>query len=110
MIKLVYPEFWSRKGWISNLLMPFSYIYRALGCLRKCLAKPIRLNSTVVCVGNFSVGGAGKTQLVLWLAKKLNQKKAKYLIVTKAYGSSLRGAKLVEQGDLASEVGDESIV
>lgn len=110
MIKLIYPKFWSKKGCVSPLLTPFSYIYRTLGFLRKCFVKPVRLDCTVVCVGNVSVGGTGKTQLVLWLAQQLTAQKVKFLIVTKGYGSNLQGAKLVEKHDLASEVGDESIL
>ncbi|MDG1436346.1 MAG: tetraacyldisaccharide 4'-kinase [Rickettsiaceae bacterium] len=110
MIKLVYPKFWSKKGWLSCLCTPFSYIYRILGMIRKLFVRPLGINSFVICVGNVSVGGTGKTQLVLWLSRQLNKKKAKYLIVTKAYGSSLKGAKIVEKGDLASRVGDESIL
>ena len=110
MIKLVYPEFWSKSGVLSYLLMPFSWIYIFLGSFRKFFVKPVRLANMVICVGNISVGGTGKTQIVSWLARQLTGKKINFLIVTKGYGSSLRGAKYIEKTDLASEVGDESIL
>ena len=110
MIKLIYPKFWSKNGVLSYLLIPFSWIYIFLGKLRAIFTKPIKLDATVICVGNMSVGGTGKTQIVLWLAERLTQKKANFLVVTKGYGSNLRGAKIVEKTDVASEVGDESVL
>jgi tetraacyldisaccharide 4'-kinase len=110
MIKLIYPKFWSQNGVLSYLLLPFSWIYIFLGKVRKIFVKPVKLNSTVICVGNMSVGGTGKTQIVLWLAELLTKKGDNFLVVTKGYGSSLNGAKIVEKTDLASEVGDESIL
>lgn len=108
MIKLSYPKFWSKKNIISSLLIVFSWLYQSLGYLRKLFVKPIKLPYFVICVGNISVGGTGKTQVVLWLAKHLREKNYRFLIVTKGYNSNLRGAKLVEQSDLAIDVGDES--
>ena len=110
MIKLVYPKFWSKNGVLSYLLLPFSWIYILLGKVRKIFVKPVKLNSIVICVGNMSVGGTGKTQIVLWLAELLTKKGDNFLVVTKGYGSSLKGAKIVEKTDLASEVGDESVL
>lgn len=108
MIKLTYPSFWSKKNIVSCLLIAFSWIYQLLGSLRKLLVKPVKLPCFVICIGNISVGGTGKTQLVAWLAKNLRKKNCNFLIVTKGYNSNLRGAKLLEPLDLPSDVGDES--
>ena len=108
MIKLNYPEFWQRKGVLSLMLIPISWLYRLLGFIRRLIVVPIRLPGFVICVGNMTVGGSGKTQIVQWLAKELTAKNYKILIVTKGYGSKLSGAKLVQKTDLASDVGDES--
>jgi len=110
MIKLVYPKFWSKNGVLSFLLTPFSWVYILFSKLRKFLVKPVRLEASVICVGNASVGGTGKTQITLWLAKQLSKKKVNFLVVTKGYGSSLQNAKIVDKSDIASEVGDESIL
>lgn len=108
MIKLTYPPFWSKKNAVSSTLTAFSWIYQLLGNLRKLLVKPVKLPCFVICVGNISVGGTGKTQLVAWLAKNLRKRNYHFLIVTKGYNSDLRRAKLVELLDLPSDVGDES--
>jgi tetraacyldisaccharide 4'-kinase len=108
VIKLTYPAFWSKKNILSSLFIAFSWIYQLLSILRRILVKPVKLQCFVICIGNISVGGTGKTQVVAWLAKKLREKNCNFLIVTKGYNSNLRGAKLVEPSDLASAVGDES--
>ncbi len=110
MIKLKYPNFWSTQSWLSFIMMPFSYIYLFLGFLRTKFTKKIILPQKVICVGNITVGGAGKTQIVIWLAEILKQKKHSFVIVTKAYRSELKGAKLVGKADTAKEIGDESIM
>ena len=106
MIKLNYPEFWQRKGWQSLLLIPASWIYRLLGVIRSLITTPIKIPAFVICVGNITVGGSGKTQIVKWLCKML-QPKYKILVVTKGYGSKLTQAKIVTDTDLAIDVGDE---
>lgn len=110
MIKLIYPEFWSKKGIVSFFLLPFSYIYIFLGYLRRLFTKPIRLPAYVICVGNATVGGTGKTQVVEYLAKEFSKQNINFLIVTKAYVSKLCGSKIVTKNDTALNVGDESIL
>ncbi len=110
MIKLVYPKFWSSNGFIPILLTPLSWLYCTLGFFRKILTTPIRLNAKVICIGNITVGGTGKTQIVESLAKYYKEQNKNILIITKGYGSSLKTAKLVEKTDTAENVGDESIL
>lgn len=108
MIKLVYPKFWSSNGFIPTLLTPLSWIYCILGYFRRILANPIRLDAKVICIGNITIGGTGKTQIVESLAKYYKEQNKNTLIITKGYGSSLKTAKLVEKTDTAENVGDES--
>ena len=85
MIKLNYPDFWLKRGILSLILIPFSWVYRFLGYLRWLNALPIRLSGFVICVGNMSVGGSGKTQVTKWLALQLKKRNYNFLIVTKAF-------------------------
>ena len=107
MIKLKYPGFWTSDNITSFLLTPISWLYRLGGVIRKYMIKPIALPGYVICIGNVSVGGGGKTQIVKYLAKHLSAD-YKILIITKAYGSDLKQPKLVHDRDTAQEVGDES--
>lgn len=108
MIKLHYPDLWLTKNIISTLLLPFSFIYRFLAYIRASIIKPVKLDGYVICIGNPTVGGSGKTQLVKFIAAALIDKKYKVLVVTKGYGSTLKTAKLVDKRDSAAEVGDEA--
>lgn len=80
--------------------------------LRQCTACPIRFGTTkIICVGNYTIGGSGKTQIVIWLAKQLANFNIDFVIVTKAYNSKLTcKAVLLDDSHKASEVGDESVM
>ena len=110
MIKLNYPAFWQRRSLINYLLLPFSWLYAFLGDLRKFCARRIRLPAFVICVGNMTVGGSGKTQLVIWLARLLAQHDINFVIVTRGYHSKIKAAKLIRVDDDPNEVGDESVL
>jgi tetraacyldisaccharide 4'-kinase len=60
----------------------------------------------VICVGNATIGGTGKTQLVKWLVQKL-QNEYKIVVITKAYGVNLQESVWVGNKS-AQAVGDES--
>lgn len=110
MFKLHYPRFWSRKGLFAILLLVPSRIYLFLTILRQIFVKPIQLPAKVICVGNVTVGGTGKTQITRLLAKMLSHDNIKFVIVTKAYKSRLKSAVIVSSSDDPLEVGDESIM
>lgn len=110
MIKLLYPKFWQKRNIIAYILFPISLIYQFLGFLRHVMARPIILPAKVICVGNCSVGGTGKTQIVMYLANLLKTQNIDFVIVTKAYGSNLKEATIVKAEHDALRVGDESVI
>jgi len=63
-----------------------------------------------VVVGNLTVGGTGKTPLVLWLAGRLRTLGRRPGILLRGYGGSARTARLVHAGDDAAVVGDEAVL
>lgn len=54
-----------------------------------------RLSTPVVSVGNLTVGGTGKTPIVLWLAKNLVEKGKRVVVLTRGYGGKFSGEKRV---------------
>ena len=66
------PQFWqSRLHPISLALAPLSLIYRGLEAANRKLAHTQHPGKPVICIGNLTAGGAGKTPTVQWLAEKL---------------------------------------
>jgi tetraacyldisaccharide 4'-kinase len=94
----------------SGLLTPAAAAYGAVAARR--MARPgARTKRPVLCVGNFTLGGAGKTPAALWLAKMLQDAGERPFCLSRGYGGSLSGPKLVDaHGDVAAQVGDEALL
>ncbi len=110
------PEFWypsagRRAGALPWLLSPFAMCYRCVGRLRAFLARPYGASVPIICVGNLTVGGAGKTPVALALARRLVGKGVKVHFLTRGYGGALSGPIRVEQNHhSAADVGDEALL
>jgi tetraacyldisaccharide 4'-kinase len=79
--------------WLRLLLWPLSVLYGDLTRLRvwlyeKGYLKQKRLNRPVISVGNLTVGGTGKTPMVLWLAEKFLTKGKRIAILSRGYKGS----------------------
>ncbi len=110
MVKLVYPRFWQTRNIISCLLTPLSLVYFLLGLMRKAVSVPMKLPATVICIGNITVGGTGKTQVAISLAQILTAKKINFVIISKGYGAPELAEPLIVTNDhSAKEVGEESL-
>jgi tetraacyldisaccharide 4'-kinase len=95
--------------------LPLSAIYAAASRLRrlsyvKQWRRSTTLSRPVIVIGNLSVGGAGKTPLVCWLAVRLTEQGFRPGVVTRGYGGSSRRAQLVQASDDSNGVGDEAIM
>ena len=64
----------------------------------------------VVVIGNLTVGGTGKTPLVIALARALAEEGLRPGIVSRGYGGRARRARRVRPADSAAEVGDEPLL
>jgi tetraacyldisaccharide 4'-kinase len=101
------PSFWSHDGPLARVLSPLSKIGSVLTAAR--IARPgWRAPVPVVCCGNVTVGGAGKTTLVLDLAQRLSGRGIHILL--RGYGGASRGAHRVAPDDPVSLVGDEALL
>lgn len=109
------PGFWYTNSAISNALLPFSKVYSWLGRLRRSAYQQRRRAITwpqaaVIVIGNISVGGTGKTPLVIWTANRAAHLGYRPGVVLRGYGGRLRGPTLVNQDSPASDVGDEAVL
>lgn len=105
---------WRGKHPLALLLLPLSWLYLALVLCRKLLySKGLlptrRVGAPVIVVGNLTVGGAGKTPLVIWLAQWLKARGRRPGVLSRGYGGALAPgtARRVEPGDDPALVGDE---
>jgi tetraacyldisaccharide 4'-kinase len=105
------PKFWqSQFALISLLLLPFSFLYGLVVYLR-LLKKPKAASIKIICVGNFIVGGAGKTPTTLYLAHQLKALGANPFILSRGYGGSIKETTQVNpKQHQAKEVGDEALM
>ncbi|GGF16112.1 tetraacyldisaccharide 4'-kinase [Aliidongia dinghuensis] len=105
------PEFWRRRGWPSLALTPAALAFGAAGRLRHALAHPATAPVPVLCVGNLVVGGAGKTPLVIELARLLGERGHRPHILTRGYGGALAGPVRVDPAEQDFRaVGDEALL
>lgn len=113
---------WYKKNFFCYLLLPFSAIYFLVALLHRALyrfglKKTYHFNVPIIVVGNITVGGTGKTPLVMWLAEFLSQNKFKPGIVSRGYKPCLNKGEtkinypyLVKKTDSPKSVGDEALL
>ena len=105
------PAFWhAPNSWTSHLLRPLGALYGAIAAQR-LQRKGLDAGIPVFCVGNYHVGGAGKTPTVLALAKILRELGETPVVLSRGYGGRLRGPVMVDPARHgASDVGDEPLM
>jgi tetraacyldisaccharide 4'-kinase len=105
------PAFWHRPpSWSSRLLMPLGAIYGLVAGWR-LQGAGFDAGIPVLCVGNYHVGGAGKTPTVLALAKVLRDLGESPVVLSRGYGGRLRGPiKVDPERHAADDVGDEPLM
>lgn len=105
------PAFWWRPpSWMSWLLAPAGFLYGTIsgGRMRR---KGHRAGVPVICVGNYSLGGAGKTPTVIALVKLLKAAGETPVVLSRGYGGRLTGPVRVDVAQHAArDVGDEPLL
>jgi tetraacyldisaccharide 4'-kinase len=70
-------------------------------------SKVVRLPVPVIVVGNITVGGTGKTPLIIALAQAMAERGFRPGVVSRGYGGTERGPYLIKETDAPAMVGDE---
>jgi tetraacyldisaccharide 4'-kinase len=96
-------------------LNPLSGIYGGVVRARnelyeRGLLRSRRLQGPVVSVGNLSAGGSGKTPFVILLGELLKVRGIKFDVLSRGYGRSSKGVRLVDPAGLPREFGDEPLL
>ena len=107
---MIQPKFWKTKNIISHLLIPMSLIFLFLGKIKNLFEKNYKSKIPVICVGNITIGGSGKTPTVLYIANLLNKLNYKSIILLRGYGGTIKTPTKVGPKNTSGEVGDEAIL
>lgn len=105
---------WYGRHPLQWILSPFSIGYRLVASARRWYLERFcqeQCPVPLIVVGNISVGGVGKTPLVIELAKRFQEKGLKVGIVSRGYGASIKNFPYeVQRHDAAAKVGDEPLL
>lgn len=105
------PRFWKNKNLISTILLPLGWIYSGLTAARLKFKKSGKVKIPVICLGNITAGGSGKTPTAVTLAKLLQQEGYSPYFVSRGYGGTLSDIILTQDSAYtAAETGDEPLI
>jgi len=119
-MKLSTPQWWYRRDLSARgggmpalraLLTPASWIWAAATARRIARGQPVDPGVPVICIGNVTVGGAGKTPVARAVAARLAARGKAVHLLSRGYGGRLAGpARVDPQAHSAADVGDEPLM
>jgi tetraacyldisaccharide 4'-kinase len=109
------PDFWSQNDPAANTiaaaLSPLGLVYGASVAWKHRFASPYRARAAVVCIGNLTVGGTGKTPLTIAVARALAEQGVPVACLARGYGRRSAFPMLVDANlHDAGMVGDEALL
>jgi len=108
-------KFWARRGAVAWLLWPVSLVFAVAAAARRILYQLRIFRSAhpgipVIVVGNLTVGGTGKTPLVIWIAEFLAKNGWTPGVISRGYGGRAAEPRAATLAADPAEVGDEPIL
>ncbi|MEO3998223.1 tetraacyldisaccharide 4'-kinase [Mesorhizobium sp. CAU 1732] len=111
MVSEAPPFWWTKADWRAWALYPLSLAYGAVARRRLLKAPREKVDAPVICVGNLTVGGSGKTPVAIALAREASAMGLKPGILSRGHGGSVGHPHLVDaHHDIARHVGDEPLL
>ena len=105
------PDFWARDSLYATLLSPAASVYQLCTQVHNGLVRPVHASIPIICVGNLTVGGTGKTPVALAIAEHLKALGKKVHFLTRGYGGRMNGPVAVDPiNHSARDVGDEALL
>ena len=97
---------------LNILLIPLSIIYFFINLIKRVFFSNNKINTIpVIVIGNLTVGGTGKTSLVIWLCNHLTSRKYKIGVISGGYKTNNPyDLQIVGDGAKVEDVGDEAIL
>jgi tetraacyldisaccharide 4'-kinase len=111
MVSEAPPFWWQKPDWRAWSLWPVSALYGLAARYRLQNAPRKRFDIPVLCIGNLTVGGTGKTPVAIAFARQAAAMRLKPGFLSRGHGGSVSGAHLVNlHHDGARYVGDEPML
>ncbi|MEP9371217.1 tetraacyldisaccharide 4'-kinase [Mesorhizobium sp. KR1-2] len=105
------PFWWERPDWRAYALWPFSALYGLVASRLMLSARRERFDLPVLCVGNFTVGGSGKTPVAIALAREARRMGLRPGFLSRGHGGNFGQPHIVDaHHDSAKHVGDEPLL
>ncbi len=99
------------KNTLSTALLPLSVIYGGLCAIRRICSRPYKASVPVICIGNVTVGGTGKTPTCRVILNQLQYTYKNPIIVSRGYGGNITTPTVVNSDThTAQQVGDEPLM
>lgn len=108
------PWFWREQSLAARAaaaaMAPAALVYDCAQRLRAAIATPQDAGAPVICIGNATLGGTGKTPFALMLRRLLNERGVTVHFSSRGYGGALKGPLRVLPQHAAQDVGDEPLL
>lgn len=107
------PSWWygSAEDPRTRWLAPLGHLYGTIAERRYRRTTPYRAAPAVICIGNFTAGGTGKTPLSLLVAEHLKEMGARPVFLTRGYGGTIRTPTFIDpERHTADDCGDEPLL
>ncbi|MBE6450477.1 MAG: tetraacyldisaccharide 4'-kinase [Alphaproteobacteria bacterium] len=104
------PTFWNKKNIFYYILLPLGWLYCFATILRIKLKKPYKSGLPVICIGNLTAGGTGKTPVSIAIVQMLKKYGKNPFFISRGYGGKLSGVVVNKQIHTPDEVGDEPLL
>jgi tetraacyldisaccharide 4'-kinase len=95
---------------LASALSPLGTVYGRMAERKAAQVAPYRSRLPVICIGNFTVGGGGKTPTAIAVAEVVKEAGERPCFLTRGYGGNAQGPVLVTTGQSAAEIGDETLL
>ncbi len=105
------PKFWLHKNFIAKALTPLSLVYQVMAWFDDARQEPQKVSKAVICIGNITMGGSGKTPVALAIGKLLQEMHVEFAYLSRGYLSKKNQFGFVDkEKSMSCDVGDEPLI
>ncbi len=104
------PTYWKNKNLISLTLYPLGFLYGIATQLRLKYKRSHKVSVPVICIGNLTAGGTGKTPVAISIASILQQQGLNPFFVSRGYGGNLKNILVDSTKHTPQQCGDEPLL